>query len=150
MPSNKRSGTKSSPYEKQLRELTFFLDRNLGAKRVAEALRNAGARVEVHGDHFTADGSDEEWLAACGKRGWIAITLDYRIRYRESERDALRAQGVKAFLIARAGEMSGNTLGQLLVAKLPKFVALATQTPAPFAFRMTPSGAISKVPLKRS
>jgi hypothetical protein len=149
MPSNKRSGTKLSPYEKQLRELTFFLDRNLGSKRVAEALRSAGATVEVHADHFAADGSDEEWLAACGKRGWIALTLDYRIRYRASERDALKDHKVRAFLVARAGEMKGEVLSQLLVGKLPKLVALASQTPAPFAYRVTPSGTITKLPLKR-
>ncbi len=149
MPSNKRSATKLSPYEKQLRELTFFLDRNLGSKRVAEALRSAGATVEVHADHFAADGSDEEWLATCGQRGWIALTLDYRIRYRASERDALKDHKVRAFLVARAGEMKGEVLSQLLVDKLPKFVALASQTPAPFAFRVTPSGTIAKLPLKR-
>ena len=149
MPSSKRSATKSSPYEKQLRELTFFLDRNLGSRRVAEALRAAGAHVEVHADHFPQDGSDEEWLAACGKRGWIAITLDYRIRYRVSERDALKENKVKAFLVAKAGEMGGEVLGRLLVEKLPKLVALATQAAAPFAFRITPSGAITKLPLKR-
>lgn len=149
MPSSKRSVTKSSPYEKQLRELTFFLDRNLGSRRVAEALRQAGAQVEIHADHFPQDGSDEEWLAACGRRGWIAITLDYRIRYRASERDALKENKVKAFLVARAGEMSGETLSRLLAEKLPKLVALATQTAAPCAFRITPSGAITKLPLKR-
>jgi hypothetical protein len=149
MPSSRRSATKSSPYEKQLRELTFFLDRNLGSRRVADALREAGAHVEVHADHFSPDGADEEWLAACGASGWIAITLDYRIRYRASERDALKENKVKAFLVARAGEMSGETLGRLLVEKLPKLVALATQTSAPFAFRLTPSGAITKLPLKR-
>lgn len=149
MPSSKQSATKSSPYEKQLRELTFFLDRNLGSRRVAEAMRQAGANVEVHTDHFPQDGSDEEWLAACGKRGWIAITLDYRIRYRAGERDALKENKVKAFLIAKAGEMGGDVLGHLLVEKLPKLVALATQTPAPFAFRITPSGAITKLTLKR-
>lgn len=149
MPSNKRSGTKLSPYEKQLRELTFFLDRNLGSRRVAEALRQAGANVKVHADHFAADGTDEEWLAACGDRGWIAITLDYRIRYRVSERDALKEHKVKAFLIARAGQMSGAALSQMLVGRLPKFVALASQTPAPFAYRVTPSGVVTKVPFKR-
>lgn len=149
MPSNKRSATKLSPYEKQLRELTFFLDRNLGSKRVAEALRSAGATVEVHAGHFAADGSDEEWLAACGQRGWIALTLDYRIRYRASERSALKDHKVRAFLIARAGEMKGEELSRLLVSKLPKFVALAFQMPAPFAYRVTPSGTITKLPLKR-
>lgn len=149
MPSNKRSATKLSRYEKQLRELTFFLDRNLGSRRVAEALRQAGAKIEVHADHFSPDGPDEEWLAACGVRGWIAITLDYRIRYRVSERDALKQHKVKAFLIARAGQMNGEALSQLLVGLLPKFVTLASQMPAPFAYRVTPSGAITKVPLKR-
>ena len=149
MPSNKRSDTKLSRYEKQLRELTFFLDRNLGSKRVAESLRQAGANIEVHADHFAAEGSDEEWLTACGERGWIAITLDYRIRYRVTERDALVEHKVKAFLIAKAGQMNGEALSQLLVAKLSKFVALASQTPAPFAYRVTPSGAITKLSLRR-
>ena len=149
MPSSKRSATKSSPYEKQLRELTFFLDRNLGSKRVAKALRQAGAKVEVHADHFAPDGSDEEWLTACGEREWIAITLDYRIRYRTSERDALRQSKARAFLVARAGDLNGESLSRLLLAKLPKFVALASQTPAPFAYRLTPSGAITKLPLKQ-
>jgi hypothetical protein len=149
MPSNKRSGTKLSPYEKQLRELTFFLDRNLGSRRVAEALRQTGANVEVHADHFAADGSDEEWIAACGKKGWIAITLDYRIRYRASERDAPKEHKVQAFLVARAGEMNGDALSQLLVGRLPKLVALATQKTAPFAYRITPSGVITEIPLKR-
>lgn len=149
MPSSRQSATKSSPYEKQLRELTFFLDRNLGSRRVAEALRAAGARVEVHADHFQPDATDEEWLAACGQRGWIVITLDYRIRYRTSERDALKENKVKAFLVARAGQMGGEALGRLLAEKLPKLVALATQMSAPFAFRTSPSGAITKLPLKR-
>lgn len=149
MPSNKRSGTKSSQYEKQLREFTFFLDRNLGSKWVAAALRQAGARVEVHADHFAPDGSDEEWLGACGEHGWVAITLDYRIRYRAAELGALNRHKVKAFLIARAGDMNREALSRLLVGKLPKFVALALQTSAPFAYRVTPSGAITRLPLRQ-
>lgn len=149
MPSNKRSATKLSPYEKQLRELTFFLDRNLGSRRVAEALRQAGANIEVHADHFPPDMADEDWLKACGDRGWVAITLDYKIRYRASERDALKDHKVKAFLVARAGEMKGEVLSRLLVGKLPKLVALATQNPAPFAYKITPSGAITEIPLKQ-
>lgn len=148
MRSNKRSGTKLSPYEKQLKEFTFFLDRNLGTKRVAEAMRKAGANIEVHADHFSPEGSDEEWLSACGMRGWIALTLDYRIRYRVTELQALHRHKVKAFLIARAGQLNGEMLCQLLVGRLPKFVALTLQTPAPFAYRVTPTGVITRLPLK--
>lgn len=150
MPSNKRSATKSSPYEKQLRETIFFLDHNLGSRRVATALREAGANVEVHIDHFAPDMADEEWLAACGQRGWVVITLDYKIRYRASELNALRRHGVKAFLVAHAGQMNGAALSELLVGKLPKLVALATQTQPPFAFRLTPTGTTTKLSLKRA
>ncbi len=45
--------------------------------------------------------------------------------------------------------MKGEVLSRLLVDRLPKFVALALQTPAPFAYRVTPSGTITKLPLKR-
>ena len=36
----------------RLASLTFFLDYQIGRYVVAEALRAAGARVEVHIDHF--------------------------------------------------------------------------------------------------
>lgn len=150
MPSKKQSGTKLSRYEKQLRECTFFLDRNLGRKWAAEALRQAGARVEVHDDHFAQDVPDEEWLAFCGVRNWIVLTLDYRIRYRVSELDALKRNKTKAFLIARAGQMNREELSGLLVRSLPKFVALSLQTTAPFAYRISPSGSFTWLPLHRS
>lgn len=150
MPSKKQSGTKLSRYEKQLRECTFFLDRNLGRKWAAEALRLAGARVEVHDDHFAQDVPDEEWLAFCGVRNWIVLTLDYRIRYRVSELDALKRNKTKAFLIARAGQMNREELSSLLVRSLPKFVALSLQTLVPFAYRISPSGSFTWLPLHRS
>ena len=150
MPSKKQSGTKLSRYEKQLRECTFFLDRNLGRKWVAEALRQAGARVEVHDDHFALDAPDEEWLAFCGERNWIVLTLDYRIRYRVSELEALKRNKTKAFLIARAGQMNREELSGLLVRGLPKFVALSLQTPAPFAYRISPSGSFTQLQLYRA
>jgi hypothetical protein len=66
--SKKRSATNSS---KLLDEIVFFIDRSLGRKAVATALRNAGARVEVHDDHLPQDAKDEEWLRYVGEReGW--------------------------------------------------------------------------------
>ena len=150
MPLKKQSGTKLSRYEKQLKECTFFLDRNLGRKWAAQALRQAGAQVEIHDDHFAPDAPDEEWLAFCGEHNWIVLTLDYRIRYRSRELDALRRNQVKAFLIAKAGHMNKEELSNLLVRVLPKFVALSLQTPTPFAYRISPSGIFTRLPLNRS
>lgn len=44
----------------RLASLTFFLDYQMGRYVVAEALRAAGARVEVHIDHFPQNAPDTE------------------------------------------------------------------------------------------
>ena len=62
----------------------FFTDRDLG-KRFPEILRAAGLTVERHADHFAHDCPDEDWLQSVGRRGWIAITHDSRIRYKPNE-----------------------------------------------------------------
>jgi len=62
--------------------LIFFLDRSLGKHIVADALRQAGAEVQLHDDYFSQDARDEEWLQEVGRRGWIVLTKDDRIRCR--------------------------------------------------------------------
>lgn len=47
--------------------VTFFLDRSLGKEIVAEALRVAGAHVEIHDDRFPPDAKDEDWLNEVGR-----------------------------------------------------------------------------------
>jgi hypothetical protein len=59
---------------------TFFTDRDLG-KKFPAFLSAAGLKVERHQDHFADDASDEEWLEAIGKKGWVAVTHNLRIRY---------------------------------------------------------------------
>ena len=78
--SKKRSAANSS--SKLPSRYAFFIDRSLGRKIVADALRQAGAEVHVHGDHFPPDARDEEWLRVVGQRGWIVLTKDKMIRYR--------------------------------------------------------------------
>src|SRR3990172_10338167 len=80
--SKKPSATNSS---KPLDDVVFFVDRSLGRKAVPEALRAAGARVEVHDDHPPQNAKDEDWLAYIGKRNWVALTQDARIRHHELE-----------------------------------------------------------------
>ena len=57
----------------------FFLDRNLGSKQLAEALRKESFVIRVHDEHFKPDEADDVWLASCGRSAWIAITPDRRI-----------------------------------------------------------------------
>lgn len=62
----------------------FFTDRDLG-KRFPEILAAAGLRVERHADHFAHDCPDPVWLEEIGRRGWVAVTHDTRIRYKPNE-----------------------------------------------------------------
>lgn len=61
-------------------EPVFFVDRSLGARTVPDALRVAGARVEVHADHFTDDAPDPEILRFVGERQWVFLSKDKRVR----------------------------------------------------------------------
>lgn len=64
----------------RLASLTFFLDHQIGRYQVAEALRSAGARVEVHLDHFAGDMPDVEWIPEVARRDWVLVTKDQNIR----------------------------------------------------------------------
>ncbi|MEZ5614602.1 MAG: hypothetical protein R3E35_05245 [Rhodocyclaceae bacterium] len=60
--------------------LVFFIDRSLGRKQVAEAFREVGGTVEVHDNHFPQTTPDVDWLAEVGRRGWVVLSKDDRIR----------------------------------------------------------------------
>jgi predicted nuclease of predicted toxin-antitoxin system len=114
-----------------LETIVFFLDRSLGTHIVAGFLRGAGAIVEVHADHFQSDAPDEDWLTEAGKRGWVVLTQDKRIRFREVEQVALHNAGVKAFIVT-ASRITGPEVGALLVKRLNDLVRMIEVTRGPF------------------
>jgi hypothetical protein len=80
------------------RELVFFTDRDLG-RQFPETLRAAGVRVERHDDHFGPETLDEEWIGEIGRRGWIAVTRDARIRYSPLALSVLMEFGTQLFVL---------------------------------------------------
>jgi predicted nuclease of predicted toxin-antitoxin system len=97
----------------------FFLDRSLGKFKVAAVLRNAGATVEVHDDHFPQDPPDEEWLRVAGENGCVVLTKDKNIRFHTREKEALTAYDVRAFVLS-AKALIADEMGQVFVRALPK------------------------------
>src|SRR5262245_8155353 len=140
MKSKKRSGASSS--SKPLDLLIFFLDRNLGKKAVADALRQAGVEVHVHDDHFPPEAREEEWLAEVGKRGWIVLTKDTRIRYRSSELAALVKANVTAFALT-AGNLRGEEMAAVFVKALPTIRRFVARYSPPLVASITKSGHVS-------
>jgi hypothetical protein len=122
--------------------LIFFLDRSIGKHIVAEALRNAGAEVEVHDDHFPPNAHDEEWLPPVRERGWIVLTRDDRIRYRSQERTALIQARVRAFVLG-GRSLSGPAMAAVVVQALPAMQRFVARHQGPFIARITQTGSIS-------
>jgi len=128
----------------RLAALTFFLDYQIGRHVVADALRAAGARVEVHIDHFPMDAPDTDWIPQVAAREWVLITKDQHIRRNLLERKAYRDAGLRGF-VATGDNMSGPDLAVLLVRCLPGMVRRAAGRPGPLLFAITRYGTFSKL-----
>jgi hypothetical protein len=103
--------------------LVFFTDRDLG-KQFPAILAAAGLNVERHDDHFAPDTPDEEWLEAVGRRGWIAVTHDKRIRHKPNELSAVIAHRVALLIVV--GHVPFPDLARSFVAtraRIERFVA---------------------------
>jgi len=79
-------------------EIVYFTDRDLG-HQFPEKLRAAGLKVKRHDDHFGQLTPDEEWISEVGRRGWVAVTRDARIRYSPLALETLMSSGARLFAI---------------------------------------------------
>ena len=107
----------------------YFTDRDLG-KQFGEILKSGGLTIERHRDHFAPDTPDEVWLAEVGRRGWIALTHDRRIRYKPNERGAVMRHGVGLLVIV--GKAPFPDLARAFVATLPRIEGFLASHKPPF------------------
>lgn len=117
---------------------TFFVDRCLGGKIVVKALRDAGASVEAHDDHFTQATLDVEWIPIVAERGCVILTKDKNIRRRHTEREALLLSLAKVFTLT-SGNMRGADMAALFVTYLAQMEQIAVTQPAPFVYAVHPN-----------
>jgi PIN like domain len=118
--------------------LVFFTDRDLGTT-FPEILKGAGFAVERHRDHFPPDCPDEDWLAEVGKREWVAVTHDTRIRYKPNELAAVIRHRVRLLVIV--GKASFLDLAVSFVATRGRIEAFLEEAPPPViakVYRATP------------
>lgn len=117
----------------------YFTDRDLG-KQFGAILKTGGLIVERHVDHFAADTPDDVWLAEVGRRGWIALTHDRRIRYKPNERDAVMRHRVGLLVIVGAAPFA--ELADAFLATLPSVEHFLEHQKPPFiakVYRPSPS-----------
>ncbi len=103
MAAHQRKSKKQLDANSQPDEVIIFIDRSLGHNQLATSLRDLGESVIAHDEKFPADTPDDIWLEAAGKNGWIVLTHDTKIRYRQAERNALIEHNTKAFVLTAKG-----------------------------------------------
>jgi predicted nuclease of predicted toxin-antitoxin system len=137
----KRSPTRSaaSSGSKPPEPLTLFLDESLDSVSVVTALRDAGATVERHTEHFARGVADDVWLTEAGKNNWIVLTRDKRIRYRQLERLALQAAKVRAFVFT-GGNVTAKDTGAILARAIDRIQRISNANPGPFIYHIGKSG----------
>jgi hypothetical protein len=117
----------------------------LGQKVIASRLRQCGVQVEIHDDHFPQNALDEDWISEVGKRSWIVLTKDDRIRYRPAALAAYRRHQAKVFVFG-SGEMKAQEMADAFVTALPKISRLAIRNEGPFFAKISRNGSVSILP----
>lgn len=128
----------------RLAATVFFLDRQIGTRTVAAALRAAGATVELHDDHFAQATPDTEWIPLVAQKQWVLITLDKNIRRNPLERDAYARARLRGFVVTAKG-LRGQDIAGLLVRALPGMARRAQTQPAPALFAISAGGVFSRL-----
>lgn len=131
----RRSATSSPPPEP-----VFFSDENLGRHVFPGRLREAGVTLEVHNDHFPQGTPDTDWLPEIGRRGWILLTIDARLRYNRLEQRAILKHGVAAFVFT-GGATHADKATAFLKARRRVERLLSRQAP-PFIAKIHNSGRV--------
>lgn len=109
---------------------TFYVDICLG-KKVAEALRAAGATVEIHSDNFAQDVEDTTWIPRVAARGWVILTKDKNIRRRHGERESAICSQACIFTLSSGG-MRGADMAAVFVQHLDAMEQMALGLQPPF------------------
>jgi predicted nuclease of predicted toxin-antitoxin system len=118
----------------------FFIDRCLG-KKLADSLRNVGATVEIHDDHFSQDINDEDWLRIVGERNWVVLTKDKKIASRSLELEAVAEGNVRLFALV-GGNVRGVVMAQAFVNALENMQKFIRGNQAPFIAKVYQSGLV--------
>ena len=135
----RRSTTRSGTNLESLSFYTFFLDRALQSYDLRDALKEMGARVQMHRDHFPDDADDVVWLPVISKRRWIILTKD---QFNWLERQAIKNSKGRAFMLVR-GELSGAEQVAIIRKALPDMLRLLDLTHDSFIAKIFRDGSVA-------
>lgn len=122
--------------------MRYFCDRSLG-RRIPRELQARGIDAVAHDDLFGQTEPDEGWLTTIGQQGWIVITKDDYIRYREAERQAILTYSVGCFVLMRRNDTAQQLLAALGAA-WQRVEEISASEARPFLYAIYKDGSILK------
>jgi predicted nuclease of predicted toxin-antitoxin system len=122
----------------------IFIDRSI-PRSIADQLKEVRDDVLWLEDRFPHDVPDEVWLEEAGRRGWLVITHDARIRTRPGERRAIAEHGTGCFILTYKQDLTKTDILAVIVSVLEKMEALFSTTPRPFIYTVNKDGEFRKV-----
>lgn len=139
----KKSKKQSAGSGRQPDSPVFFLDEGLAGNIVPGILSDAGFLVEKLIDHFPKGTPDTVWLAEVGKRGWVVLTKDKKIRTNQLERKALMDAKVAAFILT-SGNLRGEEMGEIFLKAHSRMLKFLSDNTRPFIATVTRDGKVTK------
>ncbi|MFN4777763.1 MAG: hypothetical protein ACK6CP_04765 [Pseudanabaena sp.] len=122
-------------------QVTFFIDRSLESNKLVYALKQAGASIERHGDRFSHNTPDTDWLTDVSNRGWVILTQDKKISKNSLEVLAVAQSHARMFTLS-SGNWGVDKIVTLLTNVVLELEQFADHNPAPFIAKITEAQSI--------
>jgi PIN like domain len=107
----------TSNTSKQPEEPIYFIDRNLGRKRLPSLLKKVGMKVEVLHSYFPAETPDDEWIPKVVAKGWVILTGDKAIETDPINLKAVEESAAKVFITADTNSKAEEWAAAVIVAR---------------------------------
>jgi PIN domain-containing protein len=127
--------------------LTFLFDANL-SPRIVTALRifDDPHVSYVHAsEHFPPGTADEELFRVAASRGWLFVSLDYRIKRNRAQRAALLGSGIGAFIFVGRAQRTQRRIAAQVLDNTDGMISWAEKTKRPFLFEVTDKGRFNQL-----
>lgn len=125
-----------------LQHKTFFVDRSLGRNVVVTALREHGLQAVAHDEVLAQETKDTEWIAECGRREWIILTKDSRIRTNLIEQKALLSARTFAFMLGQ-GSLTALAQANAFLGAMPRIEKVLMRFRVPVIASITVKGGVT-------
>jgi len=127
--------------------LTFLFDANL-SPRIVTALRvfdDPQVSYTHANDHFPPGTTDEELFKVAASRGWLFVSLDYRIKKNRVQRASLLGSGIGAFIFVGRAQRTQRRIAAQVLDNTDEMIVWAGKTGRPFLFEITDKGRFNQL-----